>query len=57
MSRPIKQDKKKLISIKLPPYLLAWLDSQPDSRPVLIENALVNYYKINHKTNDISQDV
>ncbi len=46
MARPFKEDKKKAVSIKLPPYLIAWMDRQPGSRSVLIETALCSYYQI-----------
>lgn len=32
--------KKKLVSIRLPPWLLAKMDKQPESRAVLIEQSL-----------------
>ena len=44
--RPKKDDKKRAVSIKLPPYLIAWLDRQPESRAVLIESALNNFFQI-----------
>lgn len=46
MARPFKDDKKRAISLKLPPYLLAWMDRQPESRAILIETALIDYYQI-----------
>jgi hypothetical protein len=46
MSRPFKEDKKTAISLKLPPYLLEWLDRQPESRAILIESALCGWYQI-----------
>ena len=46
MARPIKDDKKTPISIKLPPYLIKWMDRQPESRAVLIETALNGFYQI-----------
>jgi len=46
MARPTKPDKKQAISLKLPPYLLEWLDRQPESRAVLIETALTGWYQI-----------
>ena len=46
MARPKKDDKKKAISLKLPPYLLEWLDRQPESRAVLIETAVINWYQL-----------
>jgi hypothetical protein len=46
MARPIKDDKKIAVSIKLPPYLIEWMDRQPESRAVLIETALNEYYQI-----------
>lgn len=46
MARPTKPDKKQAISLKLPPYLLEWLDRQPESRAVLIETALNGWFQI-----------
>lgn len=46
MARPIKEDKKAAISVKLPPYLIEWMDRQPESRAVLIETALCSHYQI-----------
>lgn len=46
MARPIKADKKLAISLKLPPYLLEWMDRQPENRAVLIETALTSWYQI-----------
>lgn len=46
MARPIKDDKKQAISLKLPPYLIRWMDRQPESRAVLIETALTHWYQI-----------
>ncbi|MGZ8173403.1 MULTISPECIES: hypothetical protein [Methylobacter] len=46
MARPIKEDKKAAVSIKLPPYLIEWMDRQPESRAVLIEIALCSHYQI-----------
>lgn len=48
MPRPSLSDdiKKKSIHIKLPPYLISWMDRQPEKRPELIEVALVAYYQI-----------
>jgi len=40
--------KKMPISLKLPKWLIDWLDSQDQSRAVLIEKALIKNYKI-HK--------
>jgi len=37
---------KKGIYIKLPPWLLEFMDSRPESRPVLIEAAMVEKYGI-----------
>lgn len=37
--RKAKPDKKVAISIKLPPSLIQWMDSQEQSRAVLIESA------------------
>lgn len=38
--------KKEPISVKLPKWLLEWMDTQPESRAVLIEDALKRWYKI-----------
>lgn len=46
MPRSAKLDKKTAVSVKLPPCLIEWMDRQPESRAVLIEAALANYYKI-----------
>jgi len=44
--RPKKDDKKVAISVKLPPWLIEWMDRQPESRPKLIETAIENWYQI-----------
>ena len=38
--------KKEPISIKLPKWLIVWMDSQEESRPVLIEEAMRRQYNI-----------
>lgn len=39
--------KKRMISIRLPEWLLNWMDEQPDTnRALLIESALKNVHKI-----------
>lgn len=38
--------KKEPISMKLPKWLIEWLDEQPESRAVLIEAALKRRHKI-----------
>jgi hypothetical protein len=38
--------KKEPISVKLPKWLLEWMDTQPESRAVLIEEALKRQHKI-----------
>jgi hypothetical protein len=38
--------KKEPVSIKLPRWLLNWMQTQPESRAVLIENALQKQHKI-----------
>lgn len=48
--RPQKEDKKIAICLKLPPYLLAWMDEQKENRAVLIETALIQWYQIPQKT-------
>lgn len=39
-------ERKAGVYIKLPPWLIAWLDSQPESRAVLIEKAIRKAYKV-----------
>lgn len=39
-------EKKAGVYVKLPPWLIAWLDSQPESRAVLIEKAIRKAYKV-----------
>jgi len=46
MGRPKKDDKKKTISLALPPYLIEWMNRQPESRAVLIETAICSWYQI-----------
>jgi len=36
--------KKEPISVKLPKWLIEWMDSQPKSRAVLMENAMRKQY-------------
>lgn len=38
--RPIKENKKIMISVKLPPDIIKWLRSQEKSQAVLIEKGL-----------------
>jgi len=38
--------KKEPVSLKLPRWLIEWLDTQPESRAVLIEAALKRQHKI-----------
>ncbi len=38
--------KKEPISVKLPKWLIEWMDAQPESRAVLIEGAICKRYKI-----------
>lgn len=38
--------KKEPISIKLPKWLIDWMDAQKESRPILIEEALRRQYGI-----------
>lgn len=38
--------KKEPISVKLPKWLLEWMDAQPASRAVLIEEAICKRHKI-----------
>lgn len=46
--RPAMPDEQKKAGVymKLPPWLIAWLDSQPESRAVLVEKALCKIYKL-----------
>jgi hypothetical protein len=34
------------VSIKLPRWLIEWMDAQPESRAVLIENAMRKQHKL-----------
>jgi len=38
--------KKEPISIKLPRWLIEWMNAQPESRAVLIENAIRKQHKL-----------
>ena len=38
--------KKEPISVKLPKWLIEWMDAQPESRAVLIEDAICKRHKI-----------
>ena len=38
--------KKEPISLKLPRWLIDWMDAQPESRAVLIEEALSKAHKL-----------
>jgi len=40
------EDRRHMISIRLPHHIVAWLKSQSKSQSVLIETALVKQYKI-----------
>ena len=44
--RPFMKNKKIPIGVKLPPYLNDWMMGQPESKAILIETAMVNYYGI-----------
>ena len=46
--RPALDDskKKKPVLVMLPPYLIAWMDKQPESRGVLIEKAVREQYGV-----------
>jgi len=45
--KPVAPDlKKEPISIKLPKWLIDWMDSQQESRPNLIEEALRRQHSI-----------
>jgi hypothetical protein len=41
-----EEKKKVAVSVLLPPDLLAWMDTRPESRATLIEEACRAYYKI-----------
>ena len=46
--KPVPPDLKKMpISIKLPQWLIDWMDNQEESRPKLIEEALRSQHFIN----------
>ncbi len=55
MARPFKEDKKQSLHIKLPPYLIEWMNRQPESRAVLIETALNFHYQIPESLKPVSQ--
>lgn len=38
--------KKVPVTVKLPPWLVEWLQARPESQAVLIEDALCNRHKI-----------
>ena len=42
--KPRPDTKKRPISVKLPPWLIAWMRAQPTSQAVLIEEALIARY-------------
>jgi hypothetical protein len=42
--------KKQLFSLALPPYLIRWMDNQPESRAKLIEISLKKQYEISDPT-------
>ena len=44
--------KKEPISVKLPKWLIEWMDSQPESRAVLIEDAICKRHKIKPPADD-----
>ena len=44
--RPKKDNKKIPIGVKLPPWLNDWMNKQPESKAVLIERAMKDFYKI-----------
>lgn len=39
-------NKKQSLTVRLPPWMIAWLRAQPDSSGVLIERALRNHYEL-----------
>ncbi|WP_111977397.1 hypothetical protein [Algibacillus agarilyticus] len=53
VGRPSKSEleKKKGIFVKLPPWLINWMDAQPDTnRAVLIEEAIKTHFKVDENT-------
>lgn len=45
--KPLPKNIKKVgILVKLPPDLVAWMDAQAESRPILIEKAMRQQYEI-----------
>lgn len=45
--KPVEPEMKKVqLGLKLPVWLLNWMDDQPESRAVLIENALREKHQI-----------
>ena len=44
--RPALPHKKLQVNVKLPPWLIAWMDARPESRAVLIEQSCRAHYKI-----------
>lgn len=46
--RMAPEEKKKLISLTLPNWLLQWMATQDASRSALIEKAMTAQYKIKH---------
>lgn len=46
-----KGEKKKGVFIALPPWLIEWMDNQPESRALLIEKSIKKVYQVeNPKT-------
>jgi len=43
VGRPIKQNKKETLSLRLPPDIVRWVKSQELSASVIVENALTAY--------------
>lgn len=46
MGRKAIENKKRMVSVKLPPYIIDWLRGQNVSQSKLIEEALGNHFKI-----------
>ena len=44
--------KKEPISVKLPKWLIEWMDAQPESRAVLIDDAICKRHKIKPPVDD-----
>jgi hypothetical protein len=45
-----KQDKKVMVSLRLPKYIVDWLRSQEYSQSVLVEEALLEHFRISKQS-------